>query len=177
MFTRPYVQLAGAVEYTDCLLQGGNTPPTSVLWPSRLGLDNAPIASLQRSKTTLTNVLGPSWMWQENTSTPSLQRGKTQPTSILWLSWPGVWNRPTASLQSDKILTQTIVLNMTLDDAAPVMLELWVTRSSPSLSSRPGPLWHGMVAPDRDQPSDQIEMFDIETEWKQMMYAKLMGYK
>ena len=31
----------------------------------------------------------------------------------------------------------------------PVMLELWGMQSTPSLPSLPGPLWPGVVAPDR----------------------------
>ena len=35
------------------------------------------------------------------------------------------------------------------DGEVPVMLELWGMRSTPSLPSLPGPLWPGVVAPDR----------------------------
>ena len=35
------------------------------------------------------------------------------------------------------------------DGEVPVMLELWRMRSTPSLPLLPGPLWPGMVAPDR----------------------------
>ena len=35
------------------------------------------------------------------------------------------------------------------DSEVPVMLELWGMRSTPSLPILPGPLWPGMVAPDR----------------------------
>ena len=35
------------------------------------------------------------------------------------------------------------------DGEAPVMLELWGMRSTPSLPLLLGPLWPGMVAPDR----------------------------
>ena len=35
------------------------------------------------------------------------------------------------------------------DGEVPAMLELWGIRSTPSLSSLPGPLWPGVVAPDR----------------------------
>ena len=35
------------------------------------------------------------------------------------------------------------------DAVAPVMLELWGMRSTPSLPSLPGPLWPGVVALDR----------------------------
>ena len=35
------------------------------------------------------------------------------------------------------------------DGEVPVMLELWGMQSTPSLSLLPGPLWPGMVAPDR----------------------------
>ena len=35
------------------------------------------------------------------------------------------------------------------DAEAPVMLELWGMRSTPSLLSLPGPLWRRVVAPNR----------------------------
>ena len=35
------------------------------------------------------------------------------------------------------------------DGEVPLMLELWEMRSTPSLASLPGPLWLGVVAPDR----------------------------
>ena len=35
------------------------------------------------------------------------------------------------------------------DDELPVMLGLWEIRSTPSLPLLPGPLWPGVVAPDR----------------------------
>ena len=35
------------------------------------------------------------------------------------------------------------------DGEVPVMLELWGMRNNPLLSLLPGPLWPGMVAPDR----------------------------
>ena len=35
------------------------------------------------------------------------------------------------------------------DGEVPVMLELWVMQSSPSLQSLPGPLWPGVVALDK----------------------------
>ena len=38
------------------------------------------------------------------------------------------------------------------------MLELCVMQSTPSLSSLPGPLWPGLVAPDRFLSQDQIEL-------------------
>ena len=44
------------------------------------------------------------------------------------------------------------------DGEVPVMLELWGMRSTPSLPSLPGPLWSGMVAPDRALSMDQIEL-------------------
>ena len=46
------------------------------------------------------------------------------------------------------------------------MLELWGMRSNPSLPSLPGPLWHGVVAPDRVLSMGQIEL-------KLRTYAKL----
>ena len=47
------------------------------------------------------------------------------------------------------------------DGKAPVMLELWRMQSTPSLSSVPGPLWPGVVAPYRALSMGHIELFII----------------
>ena len=47
------------------------------------------------------------------------------------------------------------------DHEAPVMLELWGMHSTPSLPSLRGPLWPGVVAPDRILSMGQIELLDI----------------
>ena len=39
--------------------------------------------------------------------------------------------------------------NKQSDGEVPVMLELWGMWSTPSLPSHPGPLWPGVVAPDK----------------------------
>ena len=57
------------------------------------------------------------------------------------------------------------------------MLQLWGMLSTPSLPLLPGPLWPGVVAPDKVLSIGQIELFDIETEYKQMTYAKLNSFK
>ena len=44
------------------------------------------------------------------------------------------------------------------DGEAPLMLELWEMRSTPLLPSLPGPLWHGVVAPDRVLSMSPIEL-------------------
>ena len=44
------------------------------------------------------------------------------------------------------------------DGEVPVMLELWGTWSTPSLSSLPHPLWSKVVAPDRILCMGQIEL-------------------
>ena len=41
------------------------------------------------------------------------------------------------------------------------MQELWGMRSTPSLTSLPGPLWPGVVAPERVLYMVQTELFDI----------------
>ena len=66
----------------------------------------------------------------ENTLTAPLQRGKT-PTN----ECPGYDTKQS-------------------DGESPVMLELWGMRSTPSLPSLPGPLWPGMVAPDKPLSMD-----------------------
>ena len=50
---------------------------------------------------------------------------------------------------------------MTLNSEAPVMLELWVMQSTPSLQLLPGPLRPRVVAPDKILSLGQIELFDI----------------
>ena len=64
------------------------------------------------------------------------------------------------------------VLDITLNNLM-VMLEFGGMRSTPSLPLLPGPLWLGVVAPDRVIPMGQIELFDIWTECKLMTYTKL----
>ena len=55
--------------------------------------------------------------------------------------------------------TPTSVLNMTLNDLiVPEMLELWGMWNDPSLPSLPGPLWYGVVAPDRGLSIGRIEV-------------------
>ena len=47
------------------------------------------------------------------------------------------------------------------DSEASVMLELRGMRISPSFQLLPGPLWPGVVAPDRVLSIIQIELFDF----------------
>ena len=44
------------------------------------------------------------------------------------------------------------------DGEVSVMLELWGMQSAPSLPSLPGPLWPGVIAPDRVLSMGQIEL-------------------
>ena len=44
------------------------------------------------------------------------------------------------------------------DGEVPVILELWGMRSTLSLPSLPGPLWPGLVEPDRILSMGQIEL-------------------
>ena len=70
------------------------------------------------------------------------------------------------------------------DGEAPLILELWGMWSTPLLPSLPGPLWPGVVAPERVLFMGQIELncilmlnwlFEIELflTWKLCTYAKL----
>ena len=63
----------------------------------------------------------------------SLQRGKTSPTS-------------------------TLDMTQKSDDEASIILELWVMLSNLLLPSILGPLWAGVVAPDRVLFMGQIEL-------------------
>ena len=47
------------------------------------------------------------------------------------------------------------------DGEALVMLELWEMQSIPSLPSLLGPLWPGVVAPNKFLSMGQIELFEI----------------
>ena len=66
----------------------------------------------------------------------------------------------TASLQRGKTLLNECPVYDTKqsDGEAPVMLELFGMRSTPSLPSLPGPLWPGVVAPNRVIYMGQIEL-------------------
>ena len=59
------------------------------------------------------------------------------------------------------------------DGEIPVMLELWGMQSTLSLSLLSGPLWPEVIAPEKVLSMGQIELFDSQTECKQMSYAKL----
>ena len=78
----------------------------------------------------------------------------TKYRSRLWSSRVGLQNTPTASLQRGKTLP-TSVLDMILNN---LMLELWEMWSTPSSPSLPGPLWPGVVTPDRVLFMGQIEL-------------------
>ena len=62
---------------------------------------------------------------------------------------------PTESSQRGKTPRKSV---LDMAGEAPVTLELWVTRSIPSLPSLPGPFWLGVVAPDRVLCIGQIEV-------------------
>ena len=47
------------------------------------------------------------------------------------------------------------------DGEALVMPELWGMWGTPSLPLLPGPLWPGVVAPEKVLSKGQIELFDI----------------
>ena len=53
------------------------------------------------------------------------------------------------------------------------LMELWGMQSIPSMFSPLGLLWSRMVVPYRVLSIGQIEVFDIKTVYKQMVYAKL----
>ena len=58
------------------------------------------------------------------------------------------------------------------DGQVPIILELWGMQST-LFSLLPGPLWSGVVSPDRVLSIGQIELFDIKTVCKQMINTKL----
>ena len=108
---------------------------------------------------------------------------------LVWPGQLGLQNTLTASLQRGKISPMS-VLDITLkksDGEASVMLEHWGMHSTPLLLSLPGPLWPGMVAPDRALSMGQIELncnyaklnclkliiFTFNSVFKQVTYVKL----
>ena len=56
---------------------------------------------------------------------------------------------------------RALYMNIQSDGEAPIMMELWRMRCSLSLPLLPGPLWPGVVAPDRIFSMSVIEVFDI----------------
>ncbi len=85
------------------------------------------------------------------------------------------WNqsRPGFELESPCSFPTTITTTPRApkqsDGEVPVMLEFWGMQNTPSLPLLPGPLWPGMVAPDRDLSIGQIK----QTVCKQMTDVKL----
>ena len=70
-------------------------------------------------------------------------------------------NTPTTPLQSGKTPHPDdcpVYDSKQSDGEVTVMMELWGMRRTPSLPSLPGPLWLGMVAPDRVLSKDQKEL-------------------
>ena len=83
---------------------------------------------------------------------------------MLKLSWLGLYNTQTTSLQRGKIPPHHKCPGYDTkkpDGEASVMLELWGTQNTSSLPLLPGPLWPGVVAPDRVISMGQIELLDI----------------
>ena len=84
------------------------------------------------------------------------------PIPIL-LNWLGLYNTLTTFLQQDKILPPTAnecpeIDSKQSDVEVPVMLEIWVIQSTPSLSALPGSLCPSVGAPDRVLSMGQIEL-------------------
>ena len=70
----------------------------------------------------------------------------------------------TNCISADVKTPPTSVLDMIQnnDGEAPVMLELWVMRSTPSMPLLSGLLGSGVVAPDRVLSMGQIELLDMK---------------
>ena len=71
----------------------------------------------------------------------------------------GLLNKPNPPMQRSKNPTNECPRYDTKqsDCDVSVMLELWGTWSTPSLPSRPGPLWPGVVSPNKAQSMGLIE--------------------
>ena len=64
-------------------------------------------------------------------------------------------------LQTGKTLNECPAYDTKASDGEALASELWGMWSTPSLPSLPGPLWPGVVAPDRVLSMSQKELFDI----------------
>ena len=53
------------------------------------------------------------------------------------------------------------------------MLQFWGMQRTPLLVLLPGPLWPGVIAPERVLSMGEVELFDFKTESRQMTFAKL----
>ena len=73
------------------------------------------------------------------------------------IEWPNTW---TKSLHTPNNELPGYHIKQS-DGEALEMLELWRILSTSSLPLLPGPLWSGVVAPDRVSFMDQTEQFDI----------------
>ena len=66
------------------------------------------------------------------------------------------------------------------DGEAPVMLERWGMRSTPSLLSLPRPLWPGVVAPDSVLSMSQAELICVlmlkRMVWNRTVYMHKNGF-
>ena len=62
------------------------------------------------------------------------------------------------------------------DGEVPVMLGLWGIQSTPSLPLLPGPLWPGVVAPDRALSIGQIEQVETKEKFRRNISGELESY-
>ena len=81
---------------------------------------------------------------------------------VIWLCRLGQLNTPTSSLQRGKTPPEN-VQDLTQNNLM-VILELWGMQNTPLLPLLTGPLWLGVVAPDRLLSIDQIELNCVETD-------------
>ena len=82
--------------------------------------------------------------------------------SIWWPSRLGLQNTPTVTQQRMRLPQRVSCYDTKQSDGkVPVMLEVWGMRSNPLLPSLPGPLWPGVIAPDRVLSMCQIEINSV----------------
>ena len=86
------------------------------------------------------------------------------------------WNITAASLQKGKTIHPNECSGYDTkqsDDEAPVMLELWGMRGTPSLPLLPDPFWPGEVASDRVLSMGKIELFKLDSNtWNHLTVYK-----
>ena len=91
----------------------------------------------------------------------------------MYIRFAFTYNIQTASLQSVKAPTnECAVYDIKLSYSEATALEISGMRSTPLLPLHQASLWPVLLAPDRVLSMAQIELFDIETGYKQMTLAK-----
>ena len=114
--------------------------------------------NVKMKRTSITRL--PSWLGLPNTPIASLQRSKTPPKTVLVAQLTGAaeYSDRVSSEGQDSPYKCPRYITKQSGDGDSVMLELYGMWTISSLSSLPGRLWSGVVAPDRVLSKRQIEI-------------------